>query len=85
MQPEENFGFKFQIGEVLVPVYFELQEHGMEKFVVIERVLQQCYGGIQRHYKCRPFVNCKWQTATAEKFTTFTEPELKLWVGKENE
>ena len=41
--------FKFQLGEVLTHV----AAPGKEKLLVLERISQECHGGLQRSYLCR--------------------------------
>lgn len=59
----KDFGFKFEIGEIVttkaaVASYTNLPDdegkrYSPQDLFIIERTLQQCPGGIQRHYHCR--------------------------------
>lgn len=60
----EDFGFKFKIGQFVQHVgKLTHAKKGRDfgwaigaapvRFLVVERVLQECPGGIQRHYTCR--------------------------------
>jgi hypothetical protein len=59
-----DYGFKFEIGSFVRHIgarpsapakrgfYYKESEERMQ---IVERLLQQCPGGTQRHYKCRLF------------------------------
>lgn len=55
----DDFGFKFQINEI-VRFKFLKNDQGSKfmkrpKGLVLERLLQECPGGVQRHYDLRMF------------------------------
>ena len=56
-------------------------------FRVLERIAQECPGGVQRHYVCRGFTASKYgdgiDSMTSEM--KFLEHELTLWPEPENE
>lgn len=48
--------FKFKIGDIVQFVEQPVEPYanmGKNKKVVIERIIQECHGGIQRHYRLR--------------------------------
>jgi len=47
-----NCGFKFEIGDTCVHTAVGTR-HAKALLFIVERTLQQCPGGIQRHYGCR--------------------------------
>ena len=56
----DAYGFKFQIGDIVAPVGsipFSPEEFSWDqsrgKFHIIGRLLEECPGGIQRHYDVR--------------------------------
>lgn len=56
---KDDYGFKFKIGENVTTVFYKETEkkeffgrRNVTGFIV-ERMLQECPGGIQRHYLCR--------------------------------
>lgn len=60
----DAFGFKWKVGDVVSPK-FSTQEKEDEatgwlrnrnsiKLHIVERLYQECPGGVQRHYICRP-------------------------------
>lgn len=64
-QKMDDMGFKFKVGDVLQAIFtpktIEKDEEPswvrakeVFKLHVIERLYQECPGGIQRHYICRP-------------------------------
>lgn len=82
--------FKFKIGDL---VLVKAQKRGYEVLTeteawsqrpqvcqVLERLAQQCHGGVQMHYLVRfHSANAKIFSTTKEAFQ-LTEPELELWV-----
>lgn len=80
-----DFGFKFKIGEYvrhvgsdLINDTKEIYISRNEKFFVVGRVLEECPGGIQRHYDVRPLV----LGSPATKLVRFNEIEL-MQIQKE--
>lgn len=78
-----DYGFKFKIGDIVIHIGSSLiQEEdkidsifrmGQEKLLIVGRILDECPGGIQRHYDCRPIINKN----PATKLVRFNEIELK--------
>ncbi len=70
----DDFGFKFPIGKVVrhigAPVYSTVSPRKRAqlsrgkatesecRFVVLERILNQCADGVQREYSCRGVLRC---------------------------
>lgn len=66
--------FKFKIGDVLQMAHTPYRARS-SRLHVVERLLQQCPGGVQLHYRCRAFVgdgNC------GRELTQLVETELQL-------
>jgi hypothetical protein len=71
--------FKFDIGAVLEHTSATNKGHrGPTRFVVIERVLIQCHGGIQRHYACRTVLEADFGQQANVMSCTFNEDELRF-------
>lgn len=55
--------------------YVSISDSRIAKFYIIERLIQECYGGIQIQYKTRPITAI---FAFGEReFVVFTEPEIE--------
>lgn len=86
----ENFGFKFEIGDeveikgqvslekfICDPNKFNLSAKA-QRLVICERVLQQCYGGIQRFYRLRAHTIANYTSIASEtRLFEISEPELE--------
>ena len=77
--------FKFKIGDMVVPkarwelVKFCVVRDAESKAVpdimtVIQRTMEECPGGVQYHYLCRP-----WMTGLEDKIIRFNEVELQAY------
>ena len=44
--------FKFELGQIVQQRINA--EHDRRKMIIMERLVQECPGGVQIHYKCRP-------------------------------
>lgn len=85
--------FAFQIGDFVRPKFHqpgfdsEGRRHIPQGMVIVERSLQECYGGIQANYGCRVHsVMGEWrekQYAFSDKLFAFTEPELAVLEPRE--
>lgn len=77
---------KFKIGEFLTAkaqlvAVGKSTIHAPQTIQVIERVVQQCYGGVQIHYDCRiTVVSIGAGATTGAQLFRFTEPELESRV-----
>ena len=75
----ERYGFKF-------PLYSEVKTKIKSdmKFMIVERILTECPGGTQRHYKVRGYIITKDYTnrepmiAPTVKLSIYNECELEL-------
>lgn len=65
----EDFGFKFSIGDI-VKFFIEPTGYG-HKMIITSRRLEECPGGIQRHYVVRP------GPSIAQR-----EPGSAMWVNE---
>lgn len=62
-QPTEDFGFRFALGDLVEHVgaapcnaeslVINWGHDQRVKLVIIDRILEQCHGGVQRHYTVR--------------------------------
>lgn len=75
----DRYGFKFKMYDIVTT-----KVKADIKFMVLERELQECPGGVQRHYKLRAFL-IKKDYAQQEpillpgvKLDVYNEAELKL-------
>lgn len=74
--------FKFQVGDFVQPVsvnldfgkQFKLAGKGPPILQVVERIYQECPGGVQLHYKVRPYFG--EASGYARELDTFNEIEL---------
>jgi len=75
--------FKFGIGDIVyhkLPSKADLIIKEAEKtpFFVLERILQECPGGIQIHYKCRCGYFGKGMNVEPSNIYDFNEIELEI-------
>ncbi len=74
----DDYGFKFKLGDSIT-TKLKSDTTGM----IMERILQQCDGGIQRHYKIRTYIiypqiiSREPAITPAKELTIFNEVELK--------
>lgn len=61
--------FQFRVGDWVV-----LRQSKSQPLLVVERVLQQCHGGVQVHYRFRAYTSAG---TVATDLVTCTEPELE--------
>lgn len=77
--------FEFEIGDVVMHRHAGLQDYGNpEKFVVLERLIQQCHGGIQTQYLVRAIganggVSQPFHLTGREVTAYLPESEIERW------
>ena len=75
----DKYGFKFKIGDVVTT-----KVKADCKFMILDRILEECHAGIQRHYKVRAFVirhdvlRREPDLTPATQVSTYNEIELEL-------
>jgi hypothetical protein len=84
---KNDFGFKFKIGEIVEHVgTHNIREKTAvifsrkSRLMIIGRVLDECPGGVQRHYDCRAIIN---GDSPATNIVRFNEIEVKKFVESE--
>ncbi len=65
-------GFKFKIGQMVEHV--SKTHPSGEKLLVVGRLAEECYGGVQLHYQCRP---CSDRGHFSDGIVRMSEIELK--------
>lgn len=84
---EEALGFKWKVGDVVMPKFAIVQEDTNDdwrslyknedmRLHIVERLYQECPGGVQRHYDCRPMSS---KGIPHMKYIRFNEIELKSY------
>lgn len=72
----DDYGFKFNIGDV-VKVRGTVAPDGEResiRYLVVERLVNECYGGKQANYKCRPIMA---NGRAISEYNHFVEVELE--------
>jgi hypothetical protein len=82
--------FKFSVGEFVQPASVKLsfgkkksplfsKERGTPAFQIVERLYQECPGGVQLHYKVRPYFG--EAAGYGRDIDTFNEIELVAFAA----
>lgn len=83
VQAPDPSGFQFEVGDVVAiadaPDVEESYER-IQRWKIVERLLQECPGGIQRHYTCKGFSRFGM---VHKDYVKFNEIELKASKGFE--
>lgn len=82
-----DFGFKFEIGQTvkhvaqdLSPKYRVQWQREESQWFIVSRLLEQCPGGVQRHYVCRGVSSY----GVVADYIKFNEVELEKILVTEN-
>ena len=83
-------GFKFAIGDHVScvkpegwkPARSVFSTISGDRLLIVQRVYQECPGGIQLHYDCRVIHG---DGAIADRLIQFNEIELEAWANQEVE
>lgn len=83
MENLDVVGFKFKIGEIVYHRLRHSSEFNPEKekktpILILERVAQECHGGVQKHYMCRLGTSTGSVPMTFEPNKLFQFSELEL-------
>jgi len=85
----DDYGFKFKVGDTVRFKCLRLTKESRAlakrpKGMVLERLLQECPGGIQRHYELRIFHDSGYDSAIGS-IHRFNEIELEKYEPQNEE